>query len=211
MSAVAIPSNRRWRPAGRTSPVPSGETPASSPARRSVGRHEHLHDLDPVVEGERRRYAPEERPDEVPVLRLVAVRRRLVGDDGHEAHLRVLLLDQILARIPDDLAAEEELEAGVERVPRHRVLGAEHLGREPQTGADEAPGRRRLADRGRPSGPRTRSSCSRNLPRAFSYSRPRCPSAPEVRRVLRARPLEARDVRRDAYRAEGFAWGRRAS
>src|SRR5690606_34777518 len=44
------------------------------------------------------------------------------------------------------LAAEEQLESRIERVPAHRVLGTEQLRGEAESGADEAPRCRRLAE-----------------------------------------------------------------
>src|SRR5438034_10143629 len=81
----------------------------------------------------------------VSVFGVVAVRRRLLRHDGHQSHLGVLLLDEVFAGLALHLATEEQAQAGVERIPRHRVLGAEQLGREPEAGPDEAPRRGGLA------------------------------------------------------------------
>src|SRR3989442_12865255 len=113
-----------------------------------VRRHQELHDLQTVVERQQRSLPAEEYPHEVPVFGVVSVGRRLARYHGHEPHLGVLLLDQVLARLSLDLTAEEELEPAVQRIPRHGVFGAEQLGGEPQPGADEAPGRGRFADDG---------------------------------------------------------------
>src|SRR6058998_415940 len=82
-----------------------------------VGRHQDLYDLQPVVERQQRRLATEEHAHEVPILGVVAVSRRLARHHGHEPHLGVLLLHQVLARLPFHLATEEELQPAVERVP----------------------------------------------------------------------------------------------
>ena len=111
-----------------------------------IRRHEHFHNLESVVERQPRLFLAEKDAHEMAILGLVAVGRRLVGDDRHQPHLGVLLLDEIFALLAAHLAREEQLESAVERVPRHRVLGPEQLGRQPQSGADEAPRRRRFAD-----------------------------------------------------------------
>ena len=90
--------------------------------------------------------ALEERLDHVPVLGDVAVLRRLVGDDRHQADFGVLLFDQVLAGLALDLAAEEHLQPGVEGVDLQGVFGPEELHAQAQPGADVAPARRRLDD-----------------------------------------------------------------
>src|SRR5207245_2620877 len=104
-----------------------------------IGGHQQLHYLEAVVECQRRLLARKKRTDEVAVLGLVAVGRRLIRDHRHLAHLGVLLLHQVLTQLPLDLAAKEELEAALERVPRHRVLRAEQFGREAEARPHEAP------------------------------------------------------------------------
>ena len=111
-----------------------------------VGGHENLHDLDAVVECQHRLLAVRESADEMPVLRFVPVSSCFFRDDRHHSHLGVLLLHQIFAGFAFYFAAEEKLEPAVERIPRHRVLRPEQLGREPKSGADEAPGCRHFAD-----------------------------------------------------------------
>ncbi|OQB50446.1 MAG: hypothetical protein BWX98_02625 [Candidatus Aminicenantes bacterium ADurb.Bin147] len=76
----------------------------------------------------------------------VAVLGRLVGHDRHEADLRVLLFDEVLAGLAPDLPAEEDLQGAVERVDLEGVLGAEQLHAEPEARSDVAPARRRLDD-----------------------------------------------------------------
>src|SRR2546423_12591170 len=110
-----------------------------------VGGHEHLHNLDAVIERESRFFLAEKDPREMAVLGLVAVRDGLVGHDWHQPHFGILLLDEIFSGLSLYLAAEEELQTHVERVPGERIFRAEQLRREAQAGADKAPRRRRLA------------------------------------------------------------------
>ena len=105
-----------------------------------------LHDLEAVVKGQRGLLPREEALHDVAVLGLVAVFRGLVADDGHEALLGVLLLDEVLAGGARDPAAEEKLRAGGEGVVREGVFRPEQFRRKPQAGADKGPRRRDLAD-----------------------------------------------------------------
>src|SRR5690606_5248712 len=109
-----------------------------------VGRHEQLHDLQAGVEVELGLLSIQKLLDEVAILALVAVLGRLVADEGHQALLRILLLDEVLALLTLHLAAEEEARAAVQRVVVHRILGAEELGAQPEAGADESPRRGHL-------------------------------------------------------------------
>src|SRR4030042_620798 len=111
-----------------------------------VGGHEQLGHGDAVVEVFLRPDAADEGLDHVPVLGDIAVFSGLVGDDGHQPDLVVLLLDPVLAGLALDRAAEKDLEAGVERVDLQGVLGAEELHAQAQAGPDVAPARRRLDD-----------------------------------------------------------------
>jgi len=58
------------------------------------------------------------RPDARPVLFDVVVDGGLVGDDGHEAELGVLLLDEILADLLRQVAAEKKREIRIRRGAR---------------------------------------------------------------------------------------------
>jgi len=84
----------------------------------------------------------------MPVLRLIAVRRRFVRNYRHQPHLGVLLLHQVFAGLSLDLATEKQLEAAVQCIPRHRVLGPQELGRKAKPRTDETPGRRGFAQDG---------------------------------------------------------------
>ena len=90
-----------------------------------VGRHQHLHDLEPVVEGERWLLFIEKCLDEMPIFGFIAVGGSFVRNQGHLTDLGVLLLDEVLADFPLNLAAEEQLQSGVERIPSQRVLRPE--------------------------------------------------------------------------------------
>src|SRR5438132_1436947 len=103
-----------------------------------VGGHEHLHNLDPVIERESRLFLAEKDAREMAVLGLVAVRDGLVGHDWHQPHLGILLLDEIFSHLSLYLAAEEELQTHVERIPGEGIFRAEQFRREAQAGADEA-------------------------------------------------------------------------
>src|SRR4030095_9687322 len=96
------PRSRTPRTAGdgrpEASQVRHGERERAFLFGALIRRHQHLHDTDAVVEGEPRRLLAEERAREVPVLRLVAIHYRLGRDDGHQADLGVLLLDEIFTR-----------------------------------------------------------------------------------------------------------------
>src|SRR5258705_11694295 len=81
----------------------------------------------------------------MPVFRFVTIRGRFAGDHRHLSHFGVLLLDQVLACLSLDLTSEKELESGIERIPRHRVLGTEQLRRQPESRAYVAPRGARLA------------------------------------------------------------------
>jgi hypothetical protein len=173
-----------------------------------VDGHEQPHHVGPVVPGEPRRLAAEEGAREVPVLRLVAVDRGFVRHHRHQPGLGVLLLHQVLARGAAHLAAEEQVEAGVEAVPRHRVLGAQQLGRQPEPRAHEAPRRAHLAEHRQPLG-------RLELDGRAGVVLGRPPAEVDPHRLLQplgvrgARPLEARDVaahpRRPHHRLAGGA------
>src|SRR2546423_13521665 len=75
-----------------------------------VGRHEHLHNLDPVIERESRLFLAEKDAREMAVLGLVAVRDGLVGHDWHPPHLGILLLAEGFSHPSLYLAAYEELQ-----------------------------------------------------------------------------------------------------
>ncbi len=138
------------------------------------------------------------------VFRIVPVGRGLARHYGHEPHLGVLLLDQVFARFAFHLAAEEELEPAVERIPRHRVFGAEQLGGEPQPGADEAPGRGRLADHGGAVvGLELDHDAREVLRRGLGVVHVLPHLLLQFFRVRGTGPLEARDVPRHAGRAHG--------
>src|SRR5687767_13623874 len=104
-----------------------------------VTGHEDADDVEPILERQPGVLLPEKRTHEMAVLGVVAVDRRFVRDHRHQPRLRVLLLDEILAFPALQVAAEEEIEAAVEGVPRHRVLRTEQLCRQAEAGTDEAP------------------------------------------------------------------------
>ncbi len=76
----------------------------------------------------------------MPVLGDIAVEGGLVLDDGHEALLGVLLLDQVLAGLAGDLAGQEDPQSRTERADLQRVLRSEQLDLDPQSRADISPG-----------------------------------------------------------------------
>src|SRR6266550_2626729 len=101
-----------------------------------IGRHQNFHHLETVIEGEHWLLTAQERARHVTILPAIAVDGGLFGYYRHQTHLRVLLLDEVLTRFSLHLPAEEHLEAGVERIPGHGVLGAQQLGGQSETRAD---------------------------------------------------------------------------
>src|SRR5262249_36797720 len=101
--------------------------------------HEQLCDFQAVVTAHFRLFAVQETIDEVSILGLVTVLVCFAGDDGHQSLLGVLLFDQVFAGRALDAAAQEGLQAGVERVDRERGFGAVHLRGQSRARADEAP------------------------------------------------------------------------
>src|SRR3954469_455392 len=95
--------------------------------RALVGGHQHLHDVQAIVKRQPRLLLAKKYASEMSVFIDVAVRRRFLRHDRHQPHLGVLLLDEIFALPSLDLSTEEQLQPGVERIPLHRVLGAEEL------------------------------------------------------------------------------------
>src|SRR5687767_3169907 len=91
-AVISLPGPFRVRRKRARPPCPArdGRDEVVDPRRREVerpsllgarvGRHQQAYDVDAVVEGQQRLLLAEEGADEVPVLVLVAVRRRLVGD-----------------------------------------------------------------------------------------------------------------------------------
>src|SRR4051794_3022712 len=74
--------------------------------RALICRHEHSHNVESVVEREQRLFFAKKDPNEVAILCLVTVGRRLVGDDRHLSHLGILLLDEIFSFSATNLTRE---------------------------------------------------------------------------------------------------------
>src|SRR6185503_20416906 len=81
------------------------------------------------------------------VLGGVAVGGLLIGDDGHEALLRVLLFDEIFTGFTLHATAEEDGEVGGQAIDLEGVLGSEQLGAQTEGGTDETPRGRRLDEK----------------------------------------------------------------
>src|SRR2546426_1117251 len=71
-----------------------------------IAGHEELHNLQTVFESQHGRGALKEGLNKVTILGLVTIRGRLIGDHRHLAHFGILFLDEVLAGLALNFAAE---------------------------------------------------------------------------------------------------------
>ncbi len=146
VSAGPSGSRSPWPPRGRNCPALRAEGDGLAGLGAHVGGHQQLGHGQAVREVLLRPHALEEALDHMPVLGDVTVLGGFVGHHGHQTDLGVLLLDQVLAGLALDLAAEEDLQPGVQGVDLQGVLRPQQLHAQPQAGPDVAPGGGRLDD-----------------------------------------------------------------